>query len=156
MDQSKRCSRCGETKPVSDFPRNREKKDGLHSRCRVCANEASRAWHDKNRERSRYLSRRTQLRLYYGLSLEDYDRLVEQQDGKCGICGTTDPGGSGTRGNLHVDHDHRTGRVRGLLCAVCNVQVGVLEKFRNDPELLAVVDEWLAADRDGRSTRELF
>ncbi len=54
----------------------------------------------------------------YGLTLEDYNKLVEKQEGKCAICGRLDD-------NLHVDHDHKTGQVRGLLCKLCNPLLGL-------------------------------
>ncbi len=50
-----------------------------------------------------------------GVSDEDYERLLAEQDGHCALC----PNRPKTR-RLHVDHDHRTGEVRGLLCYVCN------------------------------------
>ena len=57
------------------------------------------------------------LRRTYGLGLEDYLRLLSSQGGGCAICGKTP---EQERRNLAVDHDHTTGRIRGLLCALCN------------------------------------
>lgn len=71
------------------------------------------------------------LRRKYGVSIDDYDRMVEAQGGTCAICGTTAPDEAGLRWN--VDHDHETGAVRGLLCRNCNVGLG---KFGDDIELL--------------------
>lgn len=62
--------------------------------------------------------------MLYGMTLGDYKALLEAQGGKCAICGTTNPG-KGTR--LHVDHDHTSGRVRGLLCNNCNRGIGLLQ-----------------------------
>lgn len=53
---------------------------------------------------------------YYGLTEDDYQKLLASQSGGCGICGTL--------GKLCVDHDHTTGKVRGLLCAQCNFMIG--------------------------------
>ena len=66
------------------------------------------------------------------------------------------PGGGPRRsGNFAVDHDHTSGRFGGLLCFGCNVQVGVLEHYFDDRELLNRVLDWL--DRpDQRSIRSLF
>jgi hypothetical protein len=55
----------------------------------------------------------------YGLTREEHAALVEEQGGKCLICDKPKP--------LVVDHDHNTGRVRGLLCRKCNVAIGMLE-----------------------------
>jgi Recombination endonuclease VII len=62
------------------------------------------------------------LRRYYGISVDYYDRLFKAQDGKCASCGESKP----RRTGLHVDHDHRTGRIRGLLCGSCNRAAGLL------------------------------
>ena len=58
----------------------------------------------------------------YGLTPEDYDRLLEQQGGNCGVC--QEP----WRNRLYVDHDHDTNEVRALLCPGCNTLVGIIEK----------------------------
>lgn len=63
----------------------------------------------------------------YGISLERYNELFKIQGGVCAICG----GNRGKR-RLAVDHDHATGTVRGLLCGLCNITVGLVE----DSEIL--------------------
>jgi hypothetical protein len=77
------------------------------------------------------------LKKIYGLSLADYARMKEAQGGKCAICGSSDSRG---RGDLHVDHCHATGSVRGLLCTSCNNGLG---RFRDSPELLRAAIEYL-------------
>ena len=70
----------------------------------------------------------------YGITYEDYLRMLEEQGGVCAICGTDKPGG---RGKFHIDHDHSCcptektcGKcVRGLLCARCNTKLGVIESL---------------------------
>ena len=66
---------------------------------------------------------RFQLRAY-GLTVADYEALVEKQGGRCACCGATEPG----RGHVRwcVDHDHKTGQIRGLLCHRCNAGIGLL------------------------------
>lgn len=68
----------------------------------------------------------SKLRLRYGISLEAYEVLLESQDGKCAICRTTEPGLPGRDTRFCVDHDHITGRVRGLLCKKCNLAVAYM------------------------------
>jgi hypothetical protein len=68
----------------------------------------------------------------YGITVEEYDRILERQGGGCAICGRKDAGDS-RRTTFHVDHCHTTGKVRGLLCSNCNTGVG---KFEDDPERL--------------------
>lgn len=64
-----------------------------------------------------------QLLQKYGITVEDYDRMLEEQGGRCAVCGRTEPGG---RSKLFFPvHDHRTGSVRGLLCQPCNSGLGL-------------------------------
>lgn len=76
----------------------------------------------------------------YGLSLAQYEDLLRQQSGRCAICGTDRNGGVA----MGVDHDHRTGDIRGLLCDPCNIGLG---GFRDDPALLAAASAYLQAKR---------
>jgi len=64
----------------------------------------------------------------YGITEADYDTRLTIQNGRCAICGKDNPGKTGKTGKRwHIDHDHVTGKVRGLLCRNCNVNVGVIE-----------------------------
>lgn len=97
---------------------------------------------DKARKYSREAQRRHHLRSKYGLSVEEYDALLHQQGGVCAICGRPE-----TKHNQHgpcrlaVDHDHETGRVRGLLCSECNTGLG---KFKDDETLIRRALDYLA------------
>ena len=87
--------------------------------------------------------REKHLRAKYGIDQEFYEYLVEQQDSECKICGDYKPSFL-PGGGLVVDHDHRTGKVRGLLCRECNLRLGY---FHDNPELLRkaadyVEDQW--------------
>lgn len=69
----------------------------------------------------------------YGLESEDYLRLYDAQEGKCKICGLRAPrviSGTVETKALFVDHDHRTGKVRGLLCSNCNAGLGFFKDSR--------------------------
>ena len=57
------------------------------------------------------------------MGVEDYKRILSEQGGRCAVCGTDKPGG---HGSFHVDHDHETSAVRGLLCGKCNMGLGLL------------------------------
>ena len=78
----------------------------------------------------------------YGLSQEEWDRLIALQSNACAVCKTTQPGGRGER--WHIDHDHVTGQVRGLLCHQCNVGIGNL---RDDPQIMMAAARYVAAHR---------
>jgi hypothetical protein len=103
------------------------------------------AWREKNRDRllatnklynethreQRHLyQRKRNLMLRYGLTFAEYEALVEKQQGRCALCGNTGSVHAKRQEapTLHVDHDHVTGRVRGLLCLVCNTAIERLEK----------------------------
>lgn len=74
--------------------------------------------------------RKWQFKTKYGVSIEDYESLREGQGRGCAICGRVDPIGRVSQFGpdywLHVDHDHETGNVRGLLCSNCNQAIGLL------------------------------
>ena len=65
-------------------------------------------------------TRKWKLKKKYGMTLEQYDELFAQQDGRCGACGEEER----LEGPLSIDHDHTTGIVRGLLCRSCNLALG--------------------------------
>jgi hypothetical protein len=84
--------------------------------------EKTKIWAANNSEKVKVLARnRQRRRLYNGFTPEDYDRLFEAQGGRCAGCG--DEFGDKVP---HVDHDHATGAVRGLLCGNCNRALGLL------------------------------
>lgn len=86
-------------------------------------------------ERSR-ISRRDMLRKKYGITLEDYQNLFEAQDGVCALCGNS----CGSGRLLAVDHDHTTGKIRGLLCMAHNTGLG---KFGDSSALLRKAADYL-------------
>jgi len=75
------------------------------------------------------------LRRSYGITIDEYEELFLKQQGRCGICRQS-PGSKA----LAVDHCHKTGKVRGLLCTLCNLGLGNL---RDDPKLLRAALKWL-------------
>src|SRR4051812_21578875 len=86
-------------------------------------------WYLKNRDRQLPKMRDQAYRRLYGFSLAGYDALLATQEGRCAICGVEKPRGKGKR--FHLDHDHETGHVRGLLCNKCNSNLGWTEKYIN-------------------------
>lgn len=96
----------------------------------MCAN-CYRVWkynndvNQRNREvvYSRNTSRSNRYKREYGITVEDYDRMFEEQKGLCKLCGRNPH----TKTRLSVDHNHATGQVRGLLCVPCNRSLGLLE-----------------------------
>jgi Recombination endonuclease VII. len=103
---------------------------------------ARKAWHlrrtpeqiarDKENIRKSHLKRR------YGLTLQQYESLLIEQGHKCAVCRREGPNG---RGEFHVDHDHLTGKIRGLLCYNCNRALGLL---KDDSEIVQALMAYLA------------
>ncbi len=85
------------------------------------------------------------LRRNYGINYGDYSRMLGEQNGLCAICGKPASGGIKSAARLHVDHDHATGAVRGLLCSRCNQGIGY---FSDNPELLAAAIAYLNARKE--------
>lgn len=84
---------------------------------------------------------RKTLEYSYGLTIAAYDRMFTKQGGRCAICNRRPTFGRGSKnGRLSVDHNHETGKVRALLCSVCNAAIGSL---RDDPALLRVAADYL-------------
>lgn len=126
---TKRCTKCGVTKPLDDFHRGQHA-DGRRSRCKeYCTN-----W-DKEHKRQK---RNERLRYSFGITVDDYETQLKRQGNRCAICGTVDPGGCG---EFHVDHSHQTGHLRGLLCMRCNQALGLLN---DDPKRTQAATEYLS------------
>lgn len=146
----KRCKHCLIEKPLEDFYSDKKARDGCRPECKACnlairkakyrenprpAIERTQRWRDANRERhlanqrryaadgrKKLANRKSHLKRTYGITLEEYDAMLAAQGGGCWICGS--PGRDDIA--LHVDHDHVTGEIRGLLCFTCNNALGDL------------------------------
>ena len=105
----KQCRSCGVEKKNSEFHKNQ-------SRCKPCKSEIDRKYYEN--DRSNYYIRT------YGISLSDFNAMFEEQEGCCAVCGTHQ---LQLKTRLCVDHDHATGKVRGLLCNSCNTALGKLK-----------------------------
>lgn len=104
---------------------------------------------EKEKERSPTKEQRERKRNYdlvrcFGISVQQYDELLKQQNGGCAICDRPNADSRGHR--LHVDHDHKTGEIRGLLCASCNKD---LIGRRTDPDLFHRAAVYLSSEHTG-------
>lgn len=125
----KRCSGCKVFKDESEFCKDRSRPDGLNHRCRPCNRLHVQNIANKQKKQfgySEYRRRRRKYELshYYGITVNEYNRLVEQQKDKCAICHGK------PEACLAVDHCHETNKIRGLLCRKCNSALGL---FDNNP-----------------------
>jgi len=120
----KTCATCKEQLPIEAFGNLKDTKDGLARRCKTCLNESNRASKARRPEGHKAQQRVSWLLRNYGITVEDYDKMVVSQGDRCGCCGKSDKGYR--RGYWCVDHCHTTMRVRGLLCGSCNKAIGQL------------------------------
>jgi hypothetical protein len=141
--QSKTCKKCGLMKQRGEFTvrASGPRVGHLSSYCKPCTSKAvGLAYLEKNK-RDPTVYRRcewpSKLKRLYGITVDDYHAMLARQGGGCAVCGTTDPmHGSRnykrrSRTAFDVDHCHKTGMVRGLLCTRCNRLVGLAN---DDPD----------------------
>lgn len=115
-----RCADCGATKDAAEFPRNRRQPSGRHCYCKTCHNARNRRFLKKVGGTRKY-----HLKERYGITLEEFDEMVARQGGLCAICREAPA--------TDVDHDHTSGRARGILCEPCNGTIGL---FHDDPAII--------------------
>jgi len=117
------CPRCQDYRPLGEFGKRYDKENKYAAYCKPCT---------KSYNRSR------RLEVIYGLTQEEFDFLMLCQDYRCAICG-----GKPRKHMLSVDHDHKTGEVRGLLCSRCNHKL--LGSANDDAERLRKAADYLEA-----------
>ena len=122
---------CGVEKSILEFYFRDKKTGRRHSACKECDKARVKARHQANPERTR----NNDLKRNYGITLEDHSKMYEEQNGRCAICGSE---GDGRWKKLCVDHDHKTGKVRKLLCRSCNMVLGQVED--NTQTLQSMID----------------
>ena len=121
----KTCSKCKEEKQLIDFAKTGRREGLFASLCKPCSSKKASAWNKNNPEKRRLYSRRNKLKKQYGISPEQYDEMIKSQEAKCLICEKNR--------KLVIDHNHKTGEVRGLLCNQCNAGIGY---FYENPSIM--------------------
>lgn len=107
--KGKHCTTCGEWKLLAKFRRHKRSSGGRAPQCRGCYgvdNQRRKLWRK------------------YRITPEEYDILLKTYEGKCAICGGANSDGR----PIHVDHDHETGVIRGMLCFNCNAALGLMHE----------------------------
>lgn len=128
---------CGEDKPLTEYHVARRNKDGRLTTCKTCRAEQAAAdyvarpavYAERRRNVDTTKRRDARLRRHYGITVAQFDELLAAQGGVCAMCKRPPKSKS-----LNVDHDHKTGLVRGLLCWHCNSRV--IGGARDDIDLL--------------------
>lgn len=150
------CGICNKDLPPSKFylRKSGPQKGKIYSPCKKCGKVQSARFRKRNPELKRKLAntwyhknkssaRNTRLKSQYGITLENYKDLLVVQNGVCAVCGKpetmTNPKKK-TISDLAVDHNHITGKVRGLLCRACNTGIGC---FSDDPQLMVLAANYV-------------
>jgi nitrate/TMAO reductase-like tetraheme cytochrome c subunit len=150
----KTCTKCKQDKPLSEYNKTQRNKSGLEAHCRDCSVAHQTRWRKDNPDKGKEYNDRwrdrhpdyEQKELYrsaeykratylsvgwdhflkktYKLSAEGFRTKLAAQGGGCAICGRRDSGEAGRQ--MHVDHCHKSGVIRGILCAPCNKGIGML------------------------------
>jgi hypothetical protein len=141
----KKCPKCKQTKPLSGFDDNHRLSDGKRCYCKLCHVASSREWRIKRIKKEPDLNWRYKIKQFYNLTPDEYYAMLDSQNGVCAICGLPETIVNHYEENkspqkLSVDHCHKTKKVRGLLCSMCNSGLG---KFREDSDLLASATSYL-------------
>jgi hypothetical protein len=131
--QSKLCRKCGIEKNRKEFTirRSGSRVGHLSTYCKGCSIVGNRNAKKRDPSIYRRIEWPSKLKRLYGLSVNGYNDLMGKQNGGCALCGITEPSlgnrqySKNTRSVFDVDHNHKTGKVRGLLCTRCNRLVGL-------------------------------
>lgn len=132
VEPTKTCTKCGEDRPITDFH-----KQGKYrwSRCRFCTKGENAGAYARMPQEQKDRYKRTERAKRYGLTLEEHDKLFDGHE-QCPICLTANPGAK----DWAIDHNHVTGKVRGLLCDSCNLGLG---KFKDNVASLTRAQAYL-------------
>lgn len=127
------CTKCRKSKPETEYF---TRENGYRRKqCKACCYKGNRKRYDHEKERFR------KLEAAFGIKKEEFDALMAAQNGVCAICGNPPTVHARNRGVLCVDHDHKTGKVRALLCRPCNQGLGL---FQDSRALLVKAESYLA------------
>jgi hypothetical protein len=140
----KYCRYCEQDKPSAHFSPHPTTTDGLSNKCKDCVSAYNKLRHSKRTREELDLinakrranrntwktDRKKHFKRAYGITVEDYETMLANQNGVCKICNRPCKSGK----SLAVDHCHETGKVRGLLCAKCNTNLGRIEAYLRDPK----------------------
>lgn len=130
------CIECKVEKPVSDFFRDKENKTGYKNQCKVCKYTRR---NKIGRKETKTQRRKWMLKSVYGITAQQFESMVIEQNNKCKLCGASAE--TGAYKTLYVDHNHVTGKIRSLLCGYCNTGLGM---FKESPELLIKASQYVS------------
>ena len=140
--KTKICSKCKIEKDIKYFSVAKKNTGQLQARCKPCKNEYNKTQKGKEShikyiksEKGKITRKNNHLKFHYNIGISEYNQLFNKQEGKCLICGRHQ---ENLNKDLAVDHCHKSGKVRGLLCSSCNPKLGWYE-FYYDKILLYLI-----------------
>lgn len=125
--------------PLANFYKEKRNTDGLFGQCKACKNMYAKIYRKMHPIETRKSTHSSWIRTFYNLTPEQYNQVLNRQNGVCTICGSLPP----SNGFLSVDHCHLTQQLRGLLCKLCNLGIG---KFRDNIQFLAKAVDYIQRD----------
>lgn len=130
IQKDKICIDCKLSKSIDNFYTAYRYKSKIQyqSRCKNCCNKKSILWAKNNPDKRKKILRKHLFGIKYNISEEEFNNLKFEQNNKCAICKETQ---RNPKDELCIDHDHTTGKVRGLLCHRCNIGLGFLKDNEN-------------------------
>ena len=128
--------------PLTEYAKRSASKDGLQRKCRACMSVEQKSYRQsKSKEELYLMDRKSNLQKDFGIGLSEYEEMFEKQGGVCAICKQEETTiRAGRVMALPVDHCHKTGKIRGLLCNSCNRALG---KFKDSVEHLLAAASYL-------------
>lgn len=140
----KYCPKCQQTKPIDNFHRSGKSNSGVASHCKECANllGCSRPKEEKQKryQRDKKKLKNTTLKREFGISLDEYNKKLHNQNHQCACCGSSEKENGKM---LAVDHNHETKEIRDLLCGKCNAAIGFLdESVKKAEKIIQYIKKW--------------
>lgn len=145
----KKCNKCGEEKEITEFFKDKGFKDGHASICKKCKEAKTYEWRAKNKDKynadmrkynaaHKRARRDCDYKRKYGITLEAYEAMLAAQGGVCWICKKSKQ----YKNHLCLDHNHKTGDARGILCYGCNRALHTLENENLLPQAMAYLEHF--------------
>lgn len=149
--ETKSCNRCLKIKKLDEFFADKSHSSGKYSICKSCKKEATYKWRNENRSHYNKVARQWRkknplncrgfnLKKKFGITYQEYENILKSQNNGCKICGSTHQ----YKKALAVDHCHKTGKIRAILCDNCNKGLG---NFQDSPALLEKAIEYLKSHK---------
>lgn len=131
-----RCTHCREIKPTTEFYPSKTAASGRHPWCKPCTRAYNREYIKRNPEANAARARKSRIKAIYGITWQQRDQMIADQDHRCAICREPFTDSKTT----HQDHCHKSDKLRGILCYSCNTGLG---NFKDSPQRLAAAIEYL-------------